>query len=173
MKKFILVSAFIEFLAGTILFFCPQLIPDLSQGLGSHMAIARMYGAAALGLGVIAYYTWRNFENTALVKAFLAAFLVFNLGAFIGILSSFLAGVFANPAGAMLHLILGVFTSHYFINVNFAHLGKWKKGLWGLGIALGTLGVLLMLLPNILQQAGLHPDYKEGFSQYQRWADSY
>jgi len=161
MKKFILVSTLIELLAGTILFFAPQLVPDLSQGIGSHMAIARMYGAAALGLGVFAFFTWRNFENTALVKAFLAAFLVFNLGAFIGILSSFLAGVFANPGGAMLHLILGIFTSYYFINVNFAHSRKWKKGLWGLSIGLGTLCTLLMLLPNILHQAGLHPDYKE------------
>lgn len=35
MKKFILISAIIELLAGVVLFFAPQLVPDLANGAGS------------------------------------------------------------------------------------------------------------------------------------------
>jgi len=161
MKKFILISAIIELLAGCILFFAPQLVPDLANGTSSHMAMARMYGAAALGLGIFAFYTWRHSENSELVKGFLASFLVFNLGAFIGILSSFLAGVFANPGGAVLHLVLGIFSAYYFINHNLHDLSRGKKILSGVGIGVVTIGALVLLLPSIVHQAGLHPVYKD------------
>ena len=161
MKKFILISTIIELLAGTIMFFVPQVVPDFAEGVASHMAMARMYGAAALGLGIFAFYTWRNVDNPVMVKAFLSAFLVFNIGAFIGILSSFLAGVFANPGGAILHLVLAIFSAFYFIKNNLPHFSKSKKILTGVGIAGGTLAVLFALLPNILNQAGLHQKYAD------------
>jgi len=164
MRKFILISAVIELLAGSTFFLAPQLIPDFAGVSTSHMAMARMYGAAALGLGVFAFYTWRNFENPELVKAFLAAFLVFNLGAFIGILSSFLAGVFANPGGAVLHLVLGIFSAYFLVKNNLGHLSRGKRIMAGAGIGLATIVTLVSLLPNILHQAGLHPDFKDSES---------
>jgi putative intracellular protease/amidase len=163
MKRFIFISALVELVAGTLLFFAPQVVPDLAEGTSSHLAMARMYGAAALGLGVFAIQVWRNFDNRPLVRAFLFAFLIFNLTAFIGLFSSFLAGVFANPGGAVLHLILGLFTAYFFIKDRFGHFSKFKKIGTGMAIVFGTFGTLLFLLPTILQQAGLHPDYK--FSQ--------
>ena len=161
MKRFIFISAIIELLAGSIMFFAPQVVPDLAAGTSSHLAMARMYGAAALGLGVFAMQVWRNVDNETLVRTFLTAFLIFNLTAFIGILSSFLAGVFANPGGAVLHLILGVFTAYFFVNHNLGYLSRGKKILSGLGVAAVTIGTLLFLLPNIIHQAGIHPVYKD------------
>jgi len=161
MKKFILISAIIELLAGSIFFFAPQVIPDLASGTSSHMAMARMYGAAALGLGIFAFHTWRHSENSELVKGFLTSFLVFNFGAFIGILSSFLAGVFANPGGAVLHLVLGLFSAYYFIKHNLNDLSRGKRIFSGVGIGVITLGALMLLLPSIVHQAGIHPFYKE------------
>lgn len=161
MKKFIFISAVIELLAGAIFFFAPQLIPDLAEGQSSHMAMARMYGAAALGLGIFAWHVWRDSDSEHLVRIFLSSFLVFNIGAFIGILSSFLAGVFANPGGAMLHLILGIFSAYYFINHNLDYLSRGKKIFAGIGIVIVTFGILLFLLPNIIHQAGIHPVYKD------------
>lgn len=160
MKKFILISAIIELLAGTILFIAPQLVPDLAVGSSSHMAMARMYGAAALGLGVFAVQVWRNFDNEPMTRAFLTAFLVFNLAAFIGIFSSFLAGVFTNPGGAVLHLVLGLFTAYYLIKHRFGHFSIGKKVGAGLAILGVTFATLIGLLPNILNHAGLHPDYQ-------------
>ena len=164
MKRFIFISAVIEFLAGAIFFFAPQLIPDLANGQSSHMAMARMYGAAALGLGVFAWCVWRNFNRKEMVSSFLLSFLVFNAGAFIGILSSFIAGVFANPGGALLHLVLGIFSANYFIHFHLGHFTRWKKIFTGIGIGLGVFAILLLLLPQILHQAGLHPDYKDSIT---------
>jgi len=161
MKKFILISAIIELLAGVVLFFAPQLVPDFANGPGSHMAMGRMYGAAALGLGLFALQVWRNFDNETLIKVFLSSFLVFHLGVFIAIIASFLAGVFANPGAAMLHLILAIFTAYYLFKNNLANLPRGRKILAGVALVIGTFGVLLSLMPNILHQAGLHPDYAD------------
>jgi len=159
MKRFIFISALIELLAGMVLFFFPQVVPDLAEGQGSHMAMARMYGAAALGLGVFAFQVWRRSDDDRLVRIFLSTFLIFNLGAFIGIFSSFLAGIFANPGGALLHLILGIFSAYYFIKYNLGRHSKLLKILSGFVIAFLTLATLIFLLPDILHQAGLHPEY--------------
>ncbi len=94
MKKFIFVSAIIELLAGLILFLVPQLIPDLAQGQISHMAMARMYGAAALGLGTFAFNVWRNIESETMVKTFLSSFLIFQMTVFIALLASFFSRCF-------------------------------------------------------------------------------
>ena len=161
MKNFILISAIIELLVGVILFFVPQLVPDFAQGPGSHMAMGRMYGAAALGLGIFAFQVWRNFDNEVLVKTFLSSFLIFHIGAFIAILATFMAGVFGNPGAAFLHLILGIFTVHYLFKNNLVNVPSVRKIVIGAGIAIGTFGVLIALLPSILHQAGLHPDYTE------------
>ena len=151
MKRFILISAIIELLAGAILFFAPQLVPDLAQGPGSHMAMGRMYGAAALGLGIFAFQVWRNFDNETLVKVFLSSFLFFHITVFIAIISSFLAGVFANPGAALLHLTLAAFTAYYAFKTNWSKLPKTRKVLTGLGLVLGSFALLLFLLPNILK----------------------
>ncbi len=159
MKKFIFISTIIELLAGSIFFFAPQLIPDFDTSVSGYMGMARMYGAAALGLGLLGFYTWRNSFDELLVKVFLTAFFVFNIGAFIGILSSFLGGVFASPGGAVLHLILGIFSGYYFIKHNLGDKPIGRKLLTAAAMIFGTIGVLVSQLPNILHQAGLHPDY--------------
>ncbi len=159
MKTFILISALIELLAGVVLFFAPQLVPDLANGPGSHMAMVRMFGAAALGLGIFALQAWRNFDNEPLVKTFLSSFLVFHLGAFIAILASFMADVFSNPGAAVLHLILALFTGYFLFRKNLAQVPMVRKALIGAGIVVATLGVFMALLPDLLHQAGLHPDY--------------
>lgn len=161
MKKFIFISALIELLAGSIFFFAPQLIPDFDTSVSGHMGMARMYGAAALGLGVLGFYTWKNSYDDLLVKVFLTAFFIFNIGAFIGILSSFLGGVFANPGGAVLHLILSLYSGYYFIKHNLRDKSTGRKILTGALMVFGTIGVLVSQLPDILHHAGLHADYAD------------
>lgn len=161
MKRFILISAIVELLAGIVLFFAPQMVPDLAQGPGSHLAMGRMYGAAALGLGLFALQVWRNFEQETLVKIFLNSFLIFHITVFVAILASFMAGVFATPGAAMLHLILGLFTGYFLLRNNLAGATTGRKLLIGLGSVLLSFGIFLVLLPDILHQAGLHPDYAD------------
>lgn len=159
MKRFILISAIIELLAGAILFLAPQVVPDLAQGPGSHLAMSRMFGAAALGLGIFALQSWRNFAQETMVKTFLLTFLVFNMAVFIALLASFMAGVFNNPGAAFLHLLLAIFTAYYFFQHNLGELPRSRKALIGVGLFVATLGILAAILPNLLQQAGLHPHY--------------
>lgn len=161
MKPFILITAIIELLAGALLFFAPQLVPDLAQGPGSHMAMARMFGAGAIGLGIVAFQSWRNFDHKPSISTFLSSFLVFHLTVTIALLASFMAGVFANPAAAILHLLLGIVTGYYWFKHQYTSVPTGKKVLIGASITLGTLGVLLLLLPSILHQAGLHPEYAD------------
>lgn len=159
MKNYILISAILELMAGLIFLLIPQWVPDLSESPGSHLAMARMYGSAALGLGIVALGVWRNLENHVLVSLFLSSFLAFNLAAFIAFFASFLAGVFTNPGPAMLHLILGIIAAFYWIRER-GKLWPWiKKLLSAFALAAGTFGLLLWLLPTLLHQAGLHPEY--------------
>lgn len=164
MKRFILISAVIELLAGVVLFFVPQAVPDLAEGQQSHLAMARMYGAAALGLGLFAFQVWRNVENEGLVQAFLSSFLVFHLSVFIALFASFLAGVFANPAAAILHFILGGFTAYFLFKNTFADLTRGRKIGLGAGLVVVVLGLFISLLPTLVHQAGLHPDYVDAKS---------
>lgn len=164
MKRFILITAIVELLAGVTLFLFPQAVPDLAQGQQSHLAMARMYGAAALGLGLFAFQVWQHAENERLVKAFLSSFLVFHFSVFIALFASFLAGVFANPAAALLHLILGAFTAYFLLKSSFTDLPRGRKIGLSIGIVIGVLGLFIALLPTLLHQAGLHPDYVDSKS---------
>ncbi|MEO1715322.1 MAG: DJ-1/PfpI family protein, partial [Bacteroidota bacterium] len=160
MKRFMLISAVLELLAGSMLFFFPHLVPDLAGGPGSHMAMARMFGAAVLGLGIFGFQAWRNAGNEAFVNSFLGAYLVFHIALTIALLASFMAGVFANPAAAILHLVFAAFTGHFLLKNHLAEANRGRKLIYGLGMTIGSLALLLMLLPHILHQAGLHPSYK-------------
>jgi|GEM_PF-96014 len=164
MKRFILITAGVELLAGLVLFLYPQAVPDLAQGQHSHLAMARMYGAAAMGLGIFALQVWQNAENKGLVKTFLSSFLVFHFSVFIALFASFLAGVFANPAAALLHLILGGVTAYFFFKNSLADLPRGRKIGVSIGIVVGVLGLFISLLPTLLHQAGLHPDYMDSKS---------
>lgn len=159
MKNYILISAILETMAGLIFLLFPQLVPDLSDAPGSHLAMARMYGSAALGLGIFAFGVWRNDENDILASLFLSTFVVFNLAAFIAFFSSFLAGVFTNPGPAMLHLILGIIAGYYWIRERGKQWRWIKKLVTAMTFTAGTFGLLLWLLPALLHQAGLHPEY--------------
>jgi hypothetical protein len=115
MKVFILLSAIIEVLAGLILLLAPQLVPDFSQASAGNLALARMYGAAALGLGVFAFHVWQHMRSQVMQMAFLQTYLVFNLGVAIAAYTCFTAGIFKNLGVCILHTILGLVTAYFFI----------------------------------------------------------
>ena len=76
-------------------------------------------------------------------------------------ISSFMAGVFATPGAALLHLILAIVTAYYLFKNNLADVSRAKKAFIAAGMVIGTFGLLISLLPNLLHQAGLHPDYAD------------
>ena len=62
MKKFFLLTAIVEILAGLVLFFAADKIPDLINANPLTIGFAKMYGVAAFYLGLYALYTWKFFD---------------------------------------------------------------------------------------------------------------
>ena len=114
MRVFILVTAIIEFLAGTCLFFTPQFIPDFWVSSATAVAYGRMYGAAAIAAGTLAIYVWINYGKTDLHRMFLVVFLVFHIGVTASIYLGLTSEGMSNPAPGYLHFVLATITAFYF-----------------------------------------------------------
>ena len=150
MKVFVLISAIIELLAGVVFFLAPQLVPGLAEGPEGYLPMGRMYGAIALGLGVFALQVWRNADQPLLLKIFLSSYLVFHLCVCIAFAGAFLAGVFPDPAAAILHLTMALITAYFFFKHNLAESPMNRKVLIGGGIVVGVLVILFTQLPQLL-----------------------
>lgn len=114
MKKFVLISALIEIVAGALFFCAPQLIPDLADAEAGYLSLMRMYGGAALALGVFAFQVWRNFDQTILRKIFLITYLAFNSLVAIAIYTCYTAGVMSDLGGTFLHTTLALITAYFY-----------------------------------------------------------
>ena len=62
MRKFFLLTAIIEILAGLALFFAAEKIPDLINANPLTIGFAKMYGVAAFSLGLFALFSWKYFD---------------------------------------------------------------------------------------------------------------
>jgi hypothetical protein len=87
MKNFFLLTAFFEILAGTVLFFAADKIPEFNNANQLTLGLAKMYGVAAFSLGLFAIYLWKFFEMKSLHKPFLIIFSIFNIGLAYSIIS--------------------------------------------------------------------------------------
>ena len=107
MKKFFLFTAFIEILAGLILFFATDKIPEFNGANELTFGFAKMYGVAAFSLGLFALYIYKFFDLENLHKPFLIIFSIFNIGVAYSVINSYLNSGFENPVPGFFHLILG------------------------------------------------------------------
>lgn len=115
MKAFILISAIIELLAGLALFFAADKIPLLSHCDPGEFSLLKLYGAAALAMGVFGLSTWRNFNNEGLVSTFLTSFLVFHIGVAMAARTAFAAGVMPDMNTTYLHGFLALITGWFWL----------------------------------------------------------
>ncbi len=113
MKVFVLITAVIELLAGAVFFFAPHLIPDLANANPLSTTLAKMYGGAALGLGLFALHVWRHMRSQVMQKAFLNSFLLFHLGVSAAGYFGYSNGAFKDLSACILHLILGLVTAYF------------------------------------------------------------
>ena len=79
MKVFILINAIIEILAGIVLFLLPEMLATDSTSADG-LIFLRMYGGAALAVGVTALIIWRNYESADMLKIFVILFSIFHTG---------------------------------------------------------------------------------------------
>ena len=114
MRKFFLLTAIIEIIAGLSLFFAAEKIPDLINANPLTIGFAKMYGVAAFSLGLYALFSWKFFDLKILHNPFLIIFSIFNIGIAFAVIQSSLNFGFENPAPGYFHLILGL-TAIYFL----------------------------------------------------------
>ena len=68
MRKFFLLTAIVEIVAGLALFFAADKIPDLINANPLTIGFAKMYGVAAFSIGLFALYSWKFFNSKKLFK---------------------------------------------------------------------------------------------------------
>ena len=115
MRKFFLLTALIEILAGISLFFAAEKIPDLINANPLTIGFAKMYGVAAFSLGLYALFSWKYFDLKKLHNPFLIIFSIFNFGIAFAVIQSSLNFGFENPAPGYFHLILGLVAIYFLL----------------------------------------------------------
>ena len=113
MRKFFLLTAIIEILAGLALFFAAEKIPDLINANPLTIGFAKMYGVAAFSLGLYALFSWKFFDLKILHNPFLIIFSIFNFGVAFAVIQSSLNFGFENTAPGYFHLILGLISLYF------------------------------------------------------------
>ena len=113
MKVFVLITAVIEILAGLVFFFAPHLIPDLNNANPLATAVAKMYGGAAIGLGLFALQVWQHMRSQVMQQAFLRSFVLFHFGVSAAGYFGYSSGAFKDLSTCILHLILGLVTAYF------------------------------------------------------------
>lgn len=117
MKVFVLITAVIELLAGLVFFFAPHLLPDLANANPLSTTLAKMYGGAAIGLGLFALQVWRHMRSQVMQLAFLQSFLIFHFGVAVAGYFGYSNGAFQGLSACILHSLLGLVTAYfYFMN---------------------------------------------------------
>jgi len=115
MKLFILITTIIELLAGVVLFFFADKVPDFAEHTAGNLALLKMYGAAAIAMGVFGLTVWKNFDNETMVSSFLITFLIFHVGVAIAAWRAADAGVLPDMVTAGLHTLLAAITAYFFV----------------------------------------------------------
>ena len=115
MRKFFLLTAIIEIIAGLSLFFATEKIPDLINTDPLTIGFAKMYGVAAFSLGLYALFSWKFFNLKILHNPFLIIFSIFNFGVAFAVVQSSLNFGFENPAPGYFHLILGLVAIYFLL----------------------------------------------------------
>lgn len=113
MKSFILLTGIGELLVGLVMLFNPTLIPQFPKKFALALATARMYGAAAISIGVFAILVAMNFDQTALHQSFLIVYLTFHALVALSIFIAVQANEPANAKIGILHAILAVATAYF------------------------------------------------------------
>ena len=151
MKKFFLLIAFFEILAGIVLFFAADKIPQFNNASQLTLGFAKMYGVAAFSLGLFALYIWNFFNLNNLHKPFLIIFSIFNIGIAYSVIQSNLSSGFETPAPGFFHLVLGCIGIYFIIKKKSLANNFSKLLLYSFAIittALITTNYVLFALPT-------------------------
>ena len=80
MKILIIINLVAELLVGLALLLAAKKLPDFKGTDGSGITMARMYGVAAIMVGVLSYFVLQDLDNAVLVNYFLQSMILFHIG---------------------------------------------------------------------------------------------
>lgn len=113
MKIFILLTGIGELLVGILMFLKPNLIPQYAKASPITLATARMYGAAAIAIGIFAILVGTNFSQIELHEPFLIVYLVFHAMVALSIFVAIRSSEPADSKIGVLHTILALITAYF------------------------------------------------------------
>ncbi len=113
MKLFILLTGIGELLVGLLMLLKPNAIPQFAKASPITRATARMYGAAAIAIGVFAVLVATSFEQIALHQPFLTVYLVFHALVALSVFIAIRSGESADMKVGILHAVLAAGTAFF------------------------------------------------------------
>lgn len=106
MKYIIIINAIVEGLAGIILLLRPEwlLLAETPQLHG--VIVSKLYGVAALTMGIFSWIVSKNFDYTAMYKSFVLMIILFHMMVAFQMYAVYAQGITSNPGAFTLHLLL-------------------------------------------------------------------
>ncbi|MFK7908258.1 MAG: hypothetical protein AB8B69_24220 [Chitinophagales bacterium] len=113
MQVFILLTGIGELLVGLLMFLKPNAIPQFAKASPTTRATARMYGAAAISIGVFAVMVGLHLEEASLLHHFLIIYLIFHILVAASVFLAIRVGESADTKIGILHTILAAITAFF------------------------------------------------------------
>jgi len=114
MKTFILINAILETLAGITFLFMPTLAPGTEDTSADGLIFLRMYGGAALAVGIAAFIMWQNYESADMRKIFVTLFSIFHTGVASANAIGYNSGEESCLPVLILHGVLAIISIYFF-----------------------------------------------------------
>lgn len=109
MRLLLIITFVLEFLAGAALLIIPYQIPIIEH-CGDSLLVSRMYGGAAISIGVVALVGMLNMSNVQCLKAVFLILTIFQFAITLAFVLSYVNSETTFTQPAYLHGILGFWT---------------------------------------------------------------
>ena len=115
MKILIWITLVVELVVGLALLIIPNMAPQLVGVEGMGLAMARMYGAAAIVIAVLCFWVLRYYKSAEAVGLFLHTMIAFQFMVIVAMVISYVKGENLDIAPIILHSVfLIAYVFYYF-----------------------------------------------------------
>ncbi|MEE9374225.1 MAG: hypothetical protein V3V00_14320 [Saprospiraceae bacterium] len=115
MKIWIILTLAVELVVGLILISFPEIVPQLKGVEGNGLTMARMYGAAAIVMAVLCFWTLRYYALDGVIDLFLHVMIAFQFLATTAIVISYVKGENVDARPILLHSVFLVGYIYFYI----------------------------------------------------------
>ncbi len=103
MKIWIILTLIVELVVGLLLLTFPEIVPQLKGAEGTALAMSRMYGAAAITIAVLCFWTLRYYTVDGVVGLFLHVMIAFQFMVIVASVISYVKGESVDAGPIILH----------------------------------------------------------------------